>query len=270
MGLRSGRTKTSMLSSISGGTDVCTAFVGGCPLVEVRAGEIPCRWLGAAVEAFDEDGQSVVGSEGELVVTAPMPSMPVELWGDDDGSRLRSTYFGTYPGVWRHGDWITLTERGSCVITGRSDATLNRGGVRMGTAELYSVVEDIAGVADSLVVHVEDPDGGPGRLCCSLSPAPRAWRAPGGAGARLPAATSQPARIKESLRSSLSPRHVPDEIHLVRSIPRTLSGKKLELPVKRILAGEDPRAVASREALADPEALDAIVELAKSRRARDS
>jgi acetoacetyl-CoA synthetase len=249
-----------MLSSISGGTDVCTAFVGGCPLEEVRAGEIPCRWLGAAVEAYDEDGRSVVGSEGELVITAPMPSMPVALWGDDDGSRLRSTYFGTYPGVWRHGDWITLTERGSCVITGRSDATLNRGGVRMGTAELYSVVEDIAGVVDSLVVHVEDPDGGPGRLVLLVVPVAQDMQ--GAAGDDLSR------RIKESLRSSLSPRHVPDEIHLVRSIPRTLSGKKLELPVKRILAGEDPREVASREALADPEALDAIVELVESRRSR--
>ncbi len=127
-----------MLSSIRGGTDVCAAFVGGCPIVEVRAGEIPCRWLGADVRAFDGEGREVIGEQGELVVTSPMPSMPVALWGDDDGSRMRSTYYERFPGVWRHGDWITITERGSCVVTGRSDATLNRGGVRIGTAELCS------------------------------------------------------------------------------------------------------------------------------------
>jgi acetoacetyl-CoA synthetase len=237
-----------MLSPISGGTDVCTAFVGGCPLVEVRAGEIPCRWLGAAVESFDEEGRSIVGAQGELVVTAPMPSMPVQLWGDADGGRMLSTYFETFPGVWRHGDWITITERGSCVISGRSDATLNRGGVRMGTAELYSVVEDIDGVSDSLVVHLEDADGGPGRLVL------------------LVVASDQGdlvQKISTALRSELSPRHVPDEIHVVRAVPRTLSGKKLELPVKRILAGEDPAVVASRESLVDPSALDEIAELSR-------
>ncbi len=239
-----------MLSSISGGTDVCTAFVGGCPLVEVRAGEIPCRWLGADVRAFDSNGRSVVGSQGELVVTAPMPSMPVGLWGDTDGSRLRSTYFEKFPGVWRHGDWITLTERGSCVITGRSDSTLNRGGVRMGTAELYSVVEDIDGVSDSLVVHLEDAEGGPGHLVLLV------------VGKDSPELRET---IKVALRSKMSPRHVPDEIHFVRAIPRTLSGKKLELPVKRILSGESPAEVASKDALFDPGALDAIAELAQNR-----
>jgi acetoacetyl-CoA synthetase len=246
-----------MLSSASGGTDVCTAFVGACPLVEVRAGEIPCRWLGAAVESYDADGRPVIGSEGELVLTEPMPSMPVGLWGDADGSRLRSTYFGDYPGVWRHGDWITVTDRGSVVISGRSDATLNRGGVRMGTAELYSVVEEIPGVADSLVVHLEDAGDGPGHLILLVVPAPG-----------QDAEEELQDLISTSLRSSVSPRHVPDEIHLVRAIPRTLSGKKLELPVKRILAGEDPDKVASREALADPEAFDAIVDLARLRRLR--
>jgi acetoacetyl-CoA synthetase len=248
-----------MLSSISGGTDVCTAFVGGCPLVEVRAGEIPCRWLGDAVEAFDSNGRPVVGTEGELVVTAPMPSMPVALWGDADGSRLLATYFGTYPGVWRHGDWITVTDRGSCVITGRSDATLNRGGVRMGTAELYSVVEENAEVADSLVVHLDDASGGPGRLVLLVVAAPSSG--PAGPDSE----EDLRGRINASLRSSLSPRHVPDEIHFVRAIPRTLSGKKLELPVKRILSGEDAETVASREALVDPSALDAIVELSRRR-----
>jgi len=153
-----------MLSSISGGTDICSAFVGGCPMVPVVAGEIPCRYLGAAVEAFDEAGHSVVGEQGELVLTQPMPSMPIGFWGDPDGSRYRAAYFDTYPGVWRHGDWITIHPDGSCVITGRSDATLNRGGVRIGTSEIYRVVEAVDGVDDSLIVHLEDSDGGAGRL----------------------------------------------------------------------------------------------------------
>ena len=148
-----------MLSSVSGGTDVCTAFVGGCPMVPVRAGEIPCRYLGAAVEAFAADGPAVVGEQGELVITEPMPSMPVGFWGDDDGRRYRAAYFERYPGVWTHGDWITIYGDGACTITGRSDATLNRGGVRMGTAELYWVVEALPEVADSLVVHLEDAAG---------------------------------------------------------------------------------------------------------------
>jgi acetoacetyl-CoA synthetase len=152
------------LTSVSGGTDVCTAFVGGSPLVPVVSGEISCRYLGARVEAFDEAGRSVVGEEGELVVTAPMPSMPVGFWGDPDGSRLTNAYFTRFPGNWCHGDWIRITDRGSCVISGRSDATLNRGGVRLGSSEFYAVVEAIEGVVDSLVVHLEDPEGGAGRL----------------------------------------------------------------------------------------------------------
>jgi acetoacetyl-CoA synthetase len=243
-----------MLSSISGGTDICSAFVGGCPMVPVIAGEISCRYLGAAVEAFDETGQSVVGRQGELVVTRPMPSMPIGFWGDDDGSRLRAAYFDTYPGVWRHGDWITISDHGSCVITGRSDATLNRGGVRIGTSEIYRVVEAIDGVTDSMIVHLEDADGG-------------------GAGALvLFVAVSDDSQfddlagsIKLALRSNLSPRHVPDEIHPLPSIPTTLSGKKLELPVKKILRGADPDSVASRGALKNPESLDAVAEIARAR-----
>ncbi|HEY7071579.1 MAG TPA: acetoacetate--CoA ligase [Acidimicrobiales bacterium] len=235
-----------LLSSISGGTDVCTAFVGGCPLVPVRAGEISCRYLGARVEAFDEAGHAVVGEQGELVITAPMPSMPVGFWGDEDGSRYRAAYFEDHPGVWTHGDWITVHPDGACVITGRSDATLNRGGVRMGTAELYSVVEALPDVADSLVVHLEDPAGGPGRLILFVAPA-------GGA----PLDDGLRDRIRAALRTELSPRHVPDEIHEVPGVPRTLSGKKLEVPVKRILAGADPDRAASRGSLANPEVLDA-------------
>ncbi|HLM64814.1 MAG TPA: acetoacetate--CoA ligase [Acidimicrobiales bacterium] len=235
-----------LLSSISGGTDVCTAFVGGCPLVPVRRGEISCRYLGVAVEAWDEDGRPVVGEQGELVVTAPMPSMPVGFWGDDDGTRLRAAYFERHPGVWTHGDWITLLPDGASIITGRSDATLNRGGVRMGTAELYAVVEGFDEVADSLVVHLDDPRGGPGRLLLFVAPAP---------GRRLD--DDLRARLVRALRTDLSPRHVPDEIHEVPGVPRTLSGKKLEVPVKRILGGADPDVAASRGSLSNPEVLDA-------------
>jgi acetoacetyl-CoA synthetase len=236
-----------MVSSVSGGTDVCTAFVGGCPLVPVRKGEISCRYLGAAVEAFSADGTSLVGEQGELVITEPLPSMPVGFWGDADGSRYRAAYFERHPGVWTHGDWITLYADGASVITGRSDATLNRGGVRMGTAELYSVVEALPEVADSLVVHLEDGAGGPGRLLLFVTPAP---------GHTLD--DDLRARIVAALRRDLSPRHVPDAIHEVPGVPRTLSGKKLEVPVKRILLGASPDTAASRGSLANPEALDAF------------
>ena len=187
------RCRTSIpVGSLSGGTDMCTGFLGPSPLVPVWAGEISCRMLGARVEAFDEAGRSVVGREGELVITAPMPSMPVGLWGDADGSRLREAYFATYPGVWRHGDWLTITDRGSCIVTGRSDATLKRGGVRIGTAEFYGIVEALPEIADSLVVHLEDAAGGPGELLLFIVPRdgvtldarapPAHWRgAPGGA-----------------------------------------------------------------------------------------
>jgi acetoacetyl-CoA synthetase len=232
------------VASVSGGTDVCTAFVGASPLVPVWEGEISCRHLGCRVEAFDADGHSVVGEQGELVLTAPMPSMPVGFWNDPDASRYRDAYFSDYPGVWRHGDWITITERGSCIISGRSDATLNRGGVRIGTAEFYAVVEAIPEVADTLVVHLEDGD----RLILFL-----ALRE----GATLDDALR--ARIARELRTNLSPRHVPDEVVGVPSIPRTLSGKKLEVPVKRILTGVSPEAAASRGSLANPDSLDAFV-----------
>ncbi|HEX5591225.1 MAG TPA: AMP-binding protein, partial [Candidatus Limnocylindrales bacterium] len=242
------------LGSLSGGTDLCTGFLGPSPLVPVWAGEISCRMLGAKVEAFDEAGRSVVGREGELVITAPMPSMPVGLWRDADGSRLRAAYFDAYPGVWRHGDWITITERGSCVISGRSDATLNRGGVRIGTAEFYGVVESMPEVADSLVVHLEDPGGGAGELLLFVVARD---------GAELDEAMRR--RIAAELRAELSPRHVPDEIVAVPAVPRTLSGKKLEVPVKRILQGAPPDAAASKDALADPRSLEPFEALAAER-----
>ena len=247
-----------LLSSISGGTDVCTAFVGGCPMVPVRAGEIPCRYLGAAVEAFTPDERSVVGEQGELVVTEPMPSMPVGFWGDTDGDRYRAAYFERFPGVWCHGDWITITERGSCTITGRSDATLNRGGVRIGTSEIYGIVESLDGVADSLVVHLEDDEGGPGVLVMLVVATPDVDVDE----------AALAAEIRGALRRELSPRHAPDEVYVVPAIPTTLSGKKLEVPVKRILAGADADDVASKDALRDPNALDAIDALRERRAAR--
>jgi len=236
------------VSSISGGTDVCTAFVGSSPLVPVRAGEISCRLLGCAVEAFDPGGRPLPpGVTGELVITAPLPSMPVGFWGDDDGSRYRAAYFEDFPGVWRHGDWITLTEDGACVITGRSDATLNRGGVRLGTSDFYAVVDALPEVADSLVVHLDDAgdDGtGLGQLILYVALAP---------GAELDDDLRR--RIAAALRAELSPRHVPDRIEAAPAIPRTLSGKKLEVPVKRILTGTPADEAASRGSLADPDAL---------------
>jgi acetoacetyl-CoA synthetase len=243
------------LQSVSGGTDVCTAFVGGSPLVPVWEGEISCRHLGCRVEAFDAERRSLIGEQGELVITAPMPSMPVGFWNDPSGERYRAAYFADYPGVWRHGDWITITERGSCVITGRSDATLNRGGVRIGTAEFYAVVESLPEVVDALAVHLEEGD----RLLLFVSLAD---------GAALDAGLRD--RIRAELRRQLSPRHVPDEITAVPGVPRTLSGKKLEVPVKRILLGADADRVASRGSLANPEALDAFVALAAERRAAET
>jgi acetoacetyl-CoA synthetase len=240
------------LQSLSGGTDVCTGFVGGTPLLPVAAGVIPCRCLGAKVEAFDPDGKPVIGALGELVITAPMPSMPVGFWNDPDGRRYREAYFDVYPGVWRHGDWITIAEDGSCVITGRSDATLNRGGVRLGTAEFYSVVESIDEVVDSVVVHL-DENGDELLLFVVLAE-----------GVELDDALR--GRIRAELRAALSPRHVPDEIHQVRAVPRTLSAKKLEVPVKRILTGTPVESAAARGALANPESLTAFERFAASRR----
>lgn len=234
-----------LLASVSGGTDVCTAFVGAVPLLPVRAGEIPCRCLGAAIEAYDETGAPVRGRQGELVLTAPMPSMPVGFWGDTDGSRYRDAYFDTYPGVWRHGDWITIGADGHCQITGRSDATLNRGGVRLGTAEFYTVVEGLDEVVDSLVVHLEHGDDPAGRLLLFVVLAD---------GAGLDDGLRR--RIAAELRTALSPRHVPDDVFQVTAVPRTLSGKKLEVPVKRILTGTPVGEAAAKGALVNPESLE--------------
>ena len=236
----------------TGGTDICSGFAEACPATPVYEGEISAPCLAVDLKAFDPDGNVVVGELGEMVVTSPMPSMPVGLCGDPDGSRLRNAYFDRYPGVWRQGDWIRFTERGSCVVTGRSDATLNRGGVRLGTGEFYMVLEGMPELRDSLVVHMEDPDGGPGELLLFVVTA-----------ADETLDESLERRISGALRSQLSPRHVPDRIIAVDAIPRTLTGKKLETPVKRILLGQAAEAVASRDALLDPAALDAFVALAR-------
>ena len=242
------------LQSLSGGTDVCTGFVGGVPLLPVYAGEITCRALGAKVEARSADGTPVLGELGELVITEPMPSMPVGFWNDPDGIRYREAYFDVYPGVWRHGDWITVNSRGGCVITGRSDATLNRGGVRLGTAEFYSVVEALDEVVDSVVVHLEDDEGGAGELLLFVVLAD---------GLTLDDELRK--KICRELRTALSPRHVPDEIHQVRAVPRTLSAKKLEVPVKKILTGTPVDQAAAKGALANPESLTAFATLAHHR-----
>lgn len=214
-----------LLASTSGGTDICSAFLGGSPLTPVWAGEMSCRPLGTAVDTWGPDGTPLVGEPGELVCTAPIPSMPVGFWGDADGSRYREAYFEHFPGVWRHGDWLVRTERDSWIITGRSDATLNRGGVRLGTAEFYAVLDAIPGVGDSMVLHFEDAGGGMGRLVLLAVADPAADR------------DEVEASIRSTIRTELSPRHVPDDVVFVPSVPRTSSGKRLEIPLKRLVTG---------------------------------
>jgi acetoacetyl-CoA synthetase len=243
-----------LLNVGSGGTDVCSGIVQGSPLQPVWSGEISGPCLGVDAKAFDTDGKPVVDDLGELVITKPMPSMPVGFWGDADGTRYRDTYFDTWPGIWRHGDWVRFSEVGSAVIAGRSDATLNRGGVRLGTAEFYRVVEELPEVVDSLVVHLEDPAGGNGQLLLYVRL---------GDGVALDDALRR--RISTALRSDLSPRHVPDLITAVPVVPHNRTGKKLELPVKKILLGAAPDEVASRDVLADPTSLDVFVALRGAR-----
>jgi len=238
------------LFSTSGGTDVCTAFVGGVPTLPVYEGELQARSLGAKVEAFDEQGEPVIGEVGELVLTEPMPSMPIGFWGDADGTRYREAYFDVFPGVWRHGDWIELTERGTAIIYGRSDATINRGGVRIGTSEIYRSVLALPQVRDALVVDLPRAESA-GRVVLFVVLAEDA--------VLDDVLRAELARV---IRAETSPRHVPDEVIAVAAIPRTLSGKILEIPVKRILSGARPDEVASRDALANPEALEQFVALA--------
>ena len=238
------------LFSTSGGTDLCTAFVGGCALLPVYRGELQARALGAAVEAWDEDGAPVIDAVGELVVTEPMPSMPVFFWGDPDGSRYRESYFEFFPGVWRHGDWIEITSRGTAVIYGRSDSTINRGGIRMGTSEIYRAVLSLDEIVDALVVDVPHP-GTDGWMPLFI-----VLRE----GAELDDELRR--EIARRVRAQCSPRHVPDEVFAIEAVPRTLSGKVLEVPVKRILMGTPAAQAASRDSLANPAALDYFTEMA--------
>jgi len=241
------------LFSTSGGTDVCTAFVGGVPLEPVYEGELQGRSLGCDVQAFDEAGRPLVDEVGELVITQPMPSMPLRFWNDPGGERLREAYFAMYPGVWRHGDWIEITSRGTAIIHGRSDSTINRGGVRMGTSEIYRAVLALDEVVDALVVDV--PRAGA-----------ESWMA-------LFVVLREGATLDDELRAAIarrvredcSPRHVPEEVYAVAEVPRTLSGKVLEVPVKRILSGTPPEHAASRDSLANPAALDWFVDFARGR-----
>jgi acetoacetyl-CoA synthetase len=238
------------LFSTSGGTDLCTAFVGGVPVLPVYLGELQGRSLGADVQSWDPEGNALIDEVGELVIASPMPTMPIFFWGDDDGSRLRETYFEMYPGVWRHGDWIKITSRGTAIISGRSDSTINRGGVRMGTSEIYRAVLDVEPVVDALVVDLprEGTDGWMPLFVVLRD------------GAELD--DDLISEIRRRVREDCSPRHVPNEIRQIDEVPRTLSGKILEVPVKRILTGTPPDQAASRESLANPAALDYFVELA--------
>ena len=240
------------LFSTSGGTDLCTAFVGGVPTLPVYRGELQARALGAAVEAWDEAGNAHIGEVGELVITKPMPSMPLYLWGDDDGSRYHDSYFDVYPGIWRHGDWIEITERGTAIIYGRSDSTINRGGIRMGTSEIYRAVLADDEIVDALVVDIPR-EGTEGWMPLFVVLAEGAELAP-----------DLRKRVAAEIRSRCSPRHVPDEMIQISEVPRTLSGKVLEVPVKRILTGTPPESAASRDSLANPEALDFFSRYAKT------
>jgi acetoacetyl-CoA synthetase len=236
------------ICSVSGGTDVCTAFLGSAPTVPVWLGELSCACLGADVRAVDERGQILRDEVGELVIGKPMPSMPVSFWNDPVGIRLREAYFADFPGLWRHGDWVRMTPRDSFVIYGRSDSTLNRGGVRMGTADFYSVVERSDDVVDSLVIDTTELGArDEGALLCFLV-----------LRVGVDLADVEPS-LREALRSGLSPRHVPDRFVVVDAIPRTLNGKKCEVPVKKIIAGVAPDKAVSRAALQNPEALEAFV-----------
>lgn len=234
--------------SVSGGTDMCTAFVGANPLLPVRTGELQARCLGAAVEAWDAEGHASFDILGELVITVPMPSMPIGLWGDDDRSRLHATYYAQAPGVWWHGDWLLVRPDGGCVISGRSDATLNRGGIRSGTAEFTAVVEQVPGVSDSLIVHRELLELDIDELILLVV---------------LDDGVVLDAKLRSALcsavRGALSPRHVPDRVIAVPAVPRTISGKKVEVPVRQLLAGGDPSRVVAIDALADPSAWGTLV-----------
>ncbi|MCA6073319.1 acetoacetate--CoA ligase [Fulvivirga sedimenti] len=238
------------LTSISGGTDVCSAFVGGCPLLPVYSGEIQCRALGCDLHAYNEEGEPVLDEVGEMVITSPMPSMPVYFWNDPGKERYRASYFEEFPGVWRHGDWIRITPRQGIVIYGRSDATLNRGGIRIGTSEIYRAVDAVPEIADSLIVCIEREKG---EFYMPLFVVLRQ-------GEKLDETLIK--KINSTIRSAYTPRHVPDEILVIPEIPYTISGKKTEAPVKKILMGKDPAKAIKKDALRNPQVLEYFIELA--------
>jgi len=240
-----------LLGSVSGGTDPCTAFLGSCPLLPVRAGELQCRCLGVNARAYDEAGRSLIDEVGELVITDPMPSMPLFLWNDPQNSRYHASYFEMYPGVWRHGDWVKFLPRGSGVILGRSDSTINRFGVRMGSSEIYAAVEGLDEIADSLVIGLETPSGNYFMPLFVVT----------SEGVVLDEALEK--KINAKIRTTLSPRHVPDAIYAVADIPRTLNAKKLEVPVKKILAGIPVEKVVNTDSMSNPESIDFFVNLAR-------
>ncbi|TMM55289.1 acetoacetate--CoA ligase [Sulfitobacter sabulilitoris] len=245
------------LAPISGGTDLAGAFVLGHPMMPVRAGEMQCRALGNAVRAFDEEGRELIGQVGELVCTEPLPSMPLYFWGDTDGSRLHDSYFDTYPGIWRHGDWIEINERGGSVIYGRSDATINRRGLRLGSAEIYQAVEGLEEIQDSLVVDLEFL-GRDSFMPLFVVPRP---------GVAVDDALK--AKINAAIRANVSARFVPNEIVEVPEVPRTLSGKKLEVPVKKLLLGGDPDRIVNRDSMANPDSFDTFIAYAAARSQKD-
>ena len=239
------------LPSISGGTDVCSAFVNGSILLPIYAGELQCRSLGAKIEAFDEQGHPLIDKVGELVITEPLPSMPLFFWNDAGHQRYQESYFSVYPGIWRHGDWIKITARGSAIIYGRSDSTINRGGIRMGSSEIYRVIESIPEVLDSLVVGIELSHG---RYYMPLFVVLRE-------GIELDDALV--AQIKGKLRNTISPHHVPDEILLIPEVPRTLSGKKMEVPIKKLLMGVPVQQAVSADAMSNPQTIQYFLEVAQ-------
>jgi acetoacetyl-CoA synthetase len=238
------------LVSISGGTDFCSAFLGGVPTLPVVRGELQRRMLGAAIEAWDAEGKPLIGEVGELVVTRPMPSMPIRFWNDPGGARYRASYFEAWPGVWRHGDWLEITPRGTAIVSGRSDSTINRGGIRMGTSEIYRAVMDLDEVLDALVVEVprEGTQGGMPLFVVLRD------------GVELDDGLR--GRLAAAIRERCSPRHVPDQVFQIDEVPRTISGKVMVVPVKRILMGAPVERVASRDSLANPGSLDYFVEFA--------
>src|SRR5436305_1177566 len=238
------------LASLSGGTDVCSAFVGGSILLPVYSGELQCRSLGADVESFDEQGKSLIDEVGELVIAEPMPSMPLYFWNDPDGKRYYESYFDVYPGVWRHGDWIKITPRGSAIIYGRSDSTINRMGIRMGSSEIYRVVESLPEVLESLTVGVEQPGG---KYYLPLFVVLRE---------NVELDEALKARIKDKLRRNISPHHVPDEVLAIPEVPRTLSGKKTEVPVKKLFMGIPVEKAVSKDALSNSQSIEYFIEFA--------